>query len=100
MQRRVPGQGNGAVTVSAMVVGLKPGTTYHYRLGASYGAGQGTGYGTDKTLKTVAAIEDFASSITPLEATLNATIDPGELPTNYHFAYVVRRFVRSDRSRA
>lgn len=85
-----PGAGNGAVSVSATVVGLKPGTTYHYRLGGSYGAGQGTGFGVDKVFKTIAAVEDsvaFASSVTPLGATLNATIDPGELPTSYHFVY-------------
>jgi len=44
------GSGNETQEVSATVIGLLPGTTYHYRLVASSSAG--TSYGTDRTFTT------------------------------------------------
>ena len=49
-----PDDGTTAQTVSATLTGLQPGTTYHYRLTATNGAGTGC-YGSDATFTTVAA---------------------------------------------
>ena len=43
-------QGTSAVAVSRRLTGLRPGTTYHYRLVAANSAG--TSYGADRTFKT------------------------------------------------
>jgi hypothetical protein len=85
------GAGRRYVKVSAEVQGLSPYTLYHYRLVAS--AGHATTRGEDKTFTTgkvpatVNGKVAFASNVTPLSATLNGTIDPGNLPTAYHFMY-------------
>lgn len=81
-------EGNNPVMVTAKVTGLLRGTIYHYRLAA--GNGNGGNAGSDETFPTQGSIEDhpaFASGVTQAGATLNATIDPGILPTSYHFLY-------------
>jgi hypothetical protein len=65
-----------------------PGTFYYYRFDAanSNGSNQGSDYG----FMTPGAIEDrstVATDVSQLTATLNATVDPGLLPTGYHFEY-------------
>jgi hypothetical protein len=48
----LPGSGLTATAVSAQLVGLAAGTTYHFRIVAT-GTGGGTSYGNDQTLSTV-----------------------------------------------
>jgi hypothetical protein len=48
-----PGSASSAVTVSASITGLSPGTTYHFRISARNGIG--TSYGGDQTFSTVVA---------------------------------------------
>jgi hypothetical protein len=45
-----PGSGSSPVAVSAPVAGLKPGSTYHFRIVATNAGG--TSYGSDATFKT------------------------------------------------
>jgi phosphodiesterase/alkaline phosphatase D-like protein len=73
-----PGSGNGAVAVSASVVGLSANTTYHFRISATNAGGAGTGSdGTFKTLPNAPTVETkAASSLTQISATLNATVNP------------------------
>ena len=80
--------------VTNLIAGLSPATTYHYRLVGDNRNTAGTGaitYGTDLTftnppgaplVTTVAA-----SSITPTNATLNGTVNPGGLATKAYFQY-------------
>jgi hypothetical protein len=81
------GEGYGDETVeSGKIVGLRPGTTYHYALLATNGAG--TEIGLDHefttaplTLPVIGAGEAIA--IGPTSATIVETIDPRNLPTSY-----------------
>jgi phosphodiesterase/alkaline phosphatase D-like protein len=88
----LPGSGNAPVTVHAALAGLAPNTPYHYRLVASNQNGEGTP-GADQTFATqpvapaVTAPAPFASDVSQLAATLNATIDPLGALTSYHFEY-------------
>lgn len=73
---------------------LEPGTTYHYRLLANSFEGYGVAHGQDKTFTTLPAlpaVDDksppFATGVSPHEATLHGTIDPGRGITTYHVAY-------------
>jgi phosphodiesterase/alkaline phosphatase D-like protein len=85
-----PGSGNGAVAVSASVVGLSANTTYHFRIVATNSGG--TDNGADQTLKTLpnspASVTGNASSPTQTSVTLNATVNPndGEV-SNCYFEY-------------
>jgi hypothetical protein len=56
------GAGASSVEVSRSIEGLQPGTTYHFRIAASNGAG--TAYGSDRTFVT-------ASPVWSVEATVN-----------------------------
>jgi hypothetical protein len=86
-----PGAGSSSVPVSADLSGLAPNTLYHYRLDAS--DKNGTNTTPDQTFKTpiVAPVIDAqpgsASNVTQFSASLNGTIDPGNVPTSYHFLY-------------
>jgi hypothetical protein len=83
-----PGSGESPVDVSASLSGLQPGTVYHYSL--LVGSGSGNISTGDEPFETGASVSDraaFASNVTQLGATLNATINPGEIPTTYHFVY-------------
>ena len=82
------GSGSGPVDVSAALAGLQPGTTYHYRLDASNGAG--TSHGTDAVFTTSvppAATTGTASGIGATAATLNGTVDPNSRDTTFYFEY-------------
>lgn len=85
------GDGSSEVPVSANASNLLPDTLYHYRLDATNS--NGTNHGPDQTCTTllVPPVVDeqpaSASNITQFEATLNGTINPGNVPTAYHFLY-------------
>ena len=74
---------------SAVIEGLAPGTTYHYRLVAT--SPTGIGYGTDQTLTTVpnlpAVTESHTSGVSASEVVLNAAVKPGFGPTVVYFQY-------------
>ena len=68
--------------------GLRPGTTYHYRLVASNATG--TSYGPDETFTTAAATPPAVATGAAVEvgataATLTGTVGPRGLPTSYVF---------------
>ncbi len=86
------GSGTAAVSVSAAVTGLAPGTLYHYRLVATNSAG--TGYGSDRTFTTTSAsalaptaITMPATSVTSSSAQLNGSVNPNGTVTTYFFEY-------------
>jgi phosphodiesterase/alkaline phosphatase D-like protein len=84
------GAGSGAtpVSVSANLTGLKPGTTYHYRVVATNTAG--TSHGGDAVFATLVPPDvstGGASSITPSSATLNGVVDANGRSTTYYFDY-------------
>jgi streptogramin lyase len=89
----IPGVAVGAsepeIPVQIEFSGLKPKTTYHYRLVASNVAGKS--YGEDRTLTTLssppAVITDPASGETDTEATLRGRINPEGQGTSYQFEY-------------
>jgi sugar lactone lactonase YvrE len=78
------GSGSAPVAVHADVSGLDPGR-YHYRLRAEnkYGVTLGQPRGFAPLVVTT----EPASPVLFTEATLRAAIDPGGLPTGYHFDY-------------
>ena len=73
--------------VSSDLTGLAPATTYHYRLVATDDTGPG--YGVDRIFTTAsvppAATTDPATAVTSLGATVNATVNPENIPTTYRF---------------
>ena len=82
------GSGTSGVGVSASLSGLKPGTTYHYRVIASNSAGPANG--ADGILTTSSApdvVTGNASSITASSATLNGTVNPSSRSTTWYFEY-------------
>jgi len=82
------GSGSAAVEVSQLVEGLKPSTTYHFRVKATSSAG--TTYGADKTLTTLPLPEASTSAATSVKAeraTLNGTVNPKGSSTAYYFQY-------------
>lgn len=82
------GSGTTASAVSANVVGLKAGRTYHYRLVAMNTAG--TAHGSDITFVTAAAptaATASASAVAATSATLNGAVNPNGLATSWYFEY-------------
>jgi hypothetical protein len=82
------GAGSTAAGVSSNLAGLKPGTTYHYRVVASNGAG--TSRGGDAVFTTLVPPDvatGAATSISASGATLNGTVDPNGRSTTYYFDY-------------
>lgn len=82
------GSGTSPVSVSAQLVGLEGGTTYHYRVFTRNSAG--ILRAEDKTLTTspTAVIEEAtAENITASSAELRAKINPTGLDTHYRFEY-------------
>jgi phosphodiesterase/alkaline phosphatase D-like protein len=75
---KLPGAGEKAVAVSATLMGLSADTTYHYRVVAVNGSGEGIG--ADQTFKTPpnppTVVTGAASGVTPTGATLNGTVNP------------------------
>jgi hypothetical protein len=82
---------SGSVTVptGAVVSGLNPLTLYHFRAVGSNAAGQTLG--PDSTFTTpMDAPQEItlaASGVGSTNATLNASINPGGLPTSFYFQY-------------
>jgi hypothetical protein len=76
-------------TVLASLSGLRPYTTYHYRLVAANGGG--TAQGSDRTFTTRAlaaqAETDPPRHVTRTAATLAGSVDPAGAPVSYHFQY-------------
>jgi hypothetical protein len=82
------GEGVSPVAVHAAIAGLKPGTTYHYRLVAANAAGAGRG--EDKTLITLGPLvgTEEAREIAPTTATIAGTVDPRGEQTGFLVEYV------------
>jgi hypothetical protein len=82
------GSGTSATAVSDNLTGLATGTTYHYRVVATNGAG--TSHGSDAVFTTLAPPDvtaGAATSITASSATLNGTVDSNGRATTYYFEY-------------
>lgn len=82
------GSGSGAKSVSKAVSGLKPGTTYHFRLVATSDAGTSTG--SDVTFTTQApptVTTGAASAVGPTGATLGGTVVPNGRSTSTYVEY-------------
>jgi hypothetical protein len=82
--------GGSAVAVHAGLSGLQPDTTYYYRLRASNANGTNPGETSPVQSFTTPGpgiLEESASLVTPVSATLNATIDPNGVLTTYYFEY-------------
>lgn len=84
------GSGSAAQTVSEILTGLTPSTAYHVRLVATNGTG--TTYGPDRTFTTTApgapsATSQPATGVGATGATLNATVNPSNGATTYHFEW-------------
>ena len=82
------GSGSANVAVSRSLSGLAAGSTYHYRVVATNGAGTSRGAdGIFTTLSAPAVVTGAASSVTPTTATLNGTVDPNGRATTWFFEY-------------
>jgi hypothetical protein len=82
------GSGTSATNVTANLTGLKPGTTYHYRLVATNTSG--TSHGSDALFTTLVppdVVTGAATSVGATSATLNGTVDPNGRETTYWFEY-------------
>lgn len=69
------GSGNGDIPVSADVIGLVDGTTYHFRMVATNNAG--TIFGQDATFDTISATAEFSLSVSPAGSGSVALNPPG-----------------------
>jgi hypothetical protein len=82
------GSGSANVAVSRALSGLTSGTTYHYRVVATNGAGTSRGAdGIFTTSAAPAAVTGAATSVTTTSATLNGTVDPNGRATTWYFEY-------------
>jgi hypothetical protein len=91
------GDGSVAVAAAAMLEGLEPNKTYHYRMvgvnasGPIFGADQS--FMTATAPVTLDGVAPFASAITPRSATMHATVNANNFPTgfsgttSYYFEY-------------
>jgi hypothetical protein len=83
--------GNISTSVSVNTSGLSAGTTYHFRIVASNGAG--THYGADRNFTTLSATGPAVVTSNPTtliatySATLNGSLDPHGLITSVYFEY-------------
>jgi DNA-binding beta-propeller fold protein YncE len=84
-----PLTGETAIPVNASLAGLQPSAIYHYRLVATVAAGPS--YGEDQTFQTQPAapslIGESVSALAQTTATLDATVNPNNQATTYHFEY-------------
>jgi streptogramin lyase len=84
-----PLTGSAPIAQSVSLAGLQPGKTYHYRLVA--GNANGTTDGEDQTLTTPPSIpsldEVSASAVTQTSAILDASVNPNNQDTTYHFDF-------------
>ena len=83
------GVGWNGTPVNETLAGLAEGTTYHYRLVASnsQGAAPNGSDGTFTTEQRPTVTTNAASSIAEGQATLNGTVNPHGLETEYYFQY-------------
>ena len=81
------GSGSANVAVSRTLAGLAAGTTYHYRVVATNGAG--TSRGADGIFTTLPRLRWYRrrTGVTPTTATLNGTVDPNGRATTWYFEY-------------
>ena len=83
------GSGMTPAAVNAVLSGLSPGVTYHFRLVASNGGGNS--FGGDATFNSAmpppGVTTGPASNITTTTGQLNGTVNPNGFTTNYHFQY-------------
>ena len=82
------GSGTNATNVSKAVTGLKPGTTYHFRLAASSDAG--TANGSDQVFITQSAptvTTGAATAVGPTSATVGGTANPNGRSTSWYVEY-------------
>jgi hypothetical protein len=85
------GSGTVTVAINATLSNQSAGTTFHYRLAATYSGG--TVYGSDAVFTTgsvpvpPSASTSGASTITPTAAQLNGSVNPNGYATSYHFEY-------------
>jgi hypothetical protein len=82
------GSGTTAVAVKTTAAGLTPGTTYHYRVVATNGAG--TSVGRDRTFKTAGhpppgVVTGPATQLSSSGATLTGTVNPSGAATTWWF---------------
>ncbi len=81
----------GLISATAAIVGLEPGTTYHYRILTFTELGEALGgdktFTTPPAIPTVNAQEPYATDLAPHEATLHGMISPGRGITTYRFVY-------------
>ena len=84
-----PFTGSTAIPVAGSLEGLQPDKTYHYRLAAVNA--NGPSYGEDQTFQSpvlAPSLENVTvSALTQTAATLNATINPNNQDTSYHFQF-------------
>ena len=80
---------NATLPVTNLITGLSLATTYHFQLVASNSAG--ISVGADQTFNTSVVIPTVvtlpSSGITPTNATLNGTVNPGNGPASFYFQY-------------
>ena len=86
------GSGSSSVAVTAVLTGLQPGTTYHYRLVASNSGGTSKGRDTTAVLATQAVPPPVVLTLSPTNITasgaqLNGSVNPGGSASTYHFEY-------------
>ena len=82
------GSGTETLTAKAELPGLTANTTYHYRLIATNSFGMTAGEDATFTTSGPPRItSEPASGIGHETATIKAKVDPGKLPTSYHFEY-------------
>jgi phosphodiesterase/alkaline phosphatase D-like protein len=82
------GSGTGSTSVSVTILGLAPGTTYHFRLVATNAAG--TSAGSDQAFTTGGApgvSTGPAQNVSTGSATLTGSLDPRNHSTNWYFEY-------------
>jgi hypothetical protein len=83
------GYGNSNTGESSTATGLKPGTTYHYRLVAS--SWVGTSNGADREFTTPipppVVKTETPTEVGEVHVTLNAVVNPEEFSTTYQFEY-------------
>ncbi len=81
------GSGKSTLPVAAIVAGLTPATTYHFRVVAT--SSKGTGLGQDRTFTTLSppplVTTGAATAVEQTSATLHAEVNPNGAPTTYRF---------------
>ena len=80
------GAGAGDQSVTAELMGLLAGTSYHYRLVADNGTG-GVQHGADGVFSTAPGTPASATDVSVFGATLHGAINPHGAAATYHFEY-------------